>query len=218
MKILAFDTSSTACSVAIQQGDTLSCLHKIAPMQQTSLILPMIQEILTAASLTLTELDAIAYGCGPGSFTGIRIACSVAQGLGFAAQKPLIPISSLAALAQAALMERAYERVLVAVDARMGQLYWAMYEKNLQEHMQLTGEELLCKTNEICLPDNKNWCGVGDAWGIYQNQLVEKLGFTPSPIDCAQLPTAQALLQLARIPFEKDNWVSASAAIPVYLR
>lgn len=218
MKILAFDTSTTACSIAVQNGDAVSCVHKIAPMQQTSLILPMIQDILASNSLTLAQLDAIAYGCGPGSFTGIRIASSVAQGLGFAAQKPLIPISSLAALAQAALLEQQHSRVLVAVDARMNQIYWAMYEKNPQGNMQLIGQELLCKPDEIRIPNDKNWCGVGDAWGLYPNQLVEKLGFTPSPIDFAQLPTAQALLQLANIKFELGEWVAASAAIPVYLR
>src|SRR5579871_1229278 len=108
-KILAFDTSSQVCSVALLNGETITSSYQIAPMQQAKLILPMIQKIIKAANITLDELDAIAYGCGPGSFTGMRVANSVAQGLGFAKHLPLIRISSLAILAQSALEEQKWE-------------------------------------------------------------------------------------------------------------
>src|SRR5690349_9145853 len=128
--ILAFDTSTSACTVALQNGDFVSVRHQLAPKQQAQLILPMINELLSSTSLTANELDAIAYGCGPGSFTGIRIASSVAQGIGFAINKPIIPVSSLAALAQTAFLEQQWTRLLVAVDARMGKIYWANYVIN----------------------------------------------------------------------------------------
>ena len=120
MKILAFDTSSNACSVALLNGSAVHSSNKTLPMQQAKLILPMIHTLLDECSVGLEELDAIAFGCGPGSsFTGIRIATSVAQGLGFATQKRLISVSSLAALAQTAYLAHGKERVFVAVDARM---------------------------------------------------------------------------------------------------
>src|SRR5690348_12267838 len=128
MKLLALDTSSIACSVALLLDGDVHYLHKIAPMQQAKLILSMIEELLKTHSLKVNHLDAIAYGCGPGSFTGLRIACSVAQAFGLAADKPLIPISSLAALAQATYIEHQEKKVLAAIDARMDQIYWAAYE------------------------------------------------------------------------------------------
>ena len=124
MKILAIETSSHACSVALLNEDKVKISHIISPMQQAKLILPMIDELLKSSALTLNDLDAIAYGCGPGGFTGVRIAASVAQGLGFAVKLPIIPISSLAVMAEAAFLERQWRKLLVAVDARADQIYW----------------------------------------------------------------------------------------------
>lgn len=218
MKLLAFDTSSAACSVAIQNNDQIKFLHQHAPMQQAKLILPMIKELLESCSLTLEQLDAIAYGCGPGSFTGIRIANSVAQAIGFAAQKPLIPVSSLAVLAQTALLEHQCSDLLVAVDARMEQVYWAVYEAGQDGHVALINQEILCHPKEVKVPDKKHGCGVGDGWGIYAADLASSLGFKPDSIFASELPTAQALLQLAKIKFDKSQWIAAEQAIPVYLR
>ena len=105
MKILAIDTSSNACGVALLCNNEVKALHELAPMQQTQKILPMIDALLGEAKVSLNQLDALAFGCGPGSFTGVRIAVSVMQGLGYAMNLPLIPVSSLAALAQAAYVE-----------------------------------------------------------------------------------------------------------------
>jgi len=218
MKILAFDTSTTACSVAIQNGNQIKCLDRVAPMQQAKLILPMINELLEASSLTLAHLDAIAYGCGPGSFTGIRIASSVAQGIGFATQKPIIKVSSLAALAQAAFLEQHCTKMLVAVDARMDQIYWASYEVRNKGSVELVNQEWLCRPENVCIPEMNDWCGVGDGWGIYAQALTSRSGFTLQSIYSSQLPSAQAILQLARVKYDKNEWITASEAIPVYLR
>lgn len=218
VKLLAIDTSSQACSVAIMDGDNVTAVHKIAPMQQTNLILPMIQDLLDSSSLNLNQLDAIAYGCGPGSFTGIRIASSVAQGLGYGANLPVIPVSSLAATAQAAFLEKQWRRLLVSIDARMKLIYWAAYEVSLDGCVELVGEEQACEPELIVAPESGDWSGVGDGWTVYGDRLVDRLGYAPIEINPSQLPTAEALLALAKVKFDRGEWVAASAAIPVYLR
>lgn len=217
-KILVFDTSATACSVAIQNGEQIYSSHKIAPMQQAKLILPMIQTLLTEASLTFEDLDAIAYGYGPGSFTGIRIANSVAQGIAFAAKKPVIQISSLAILAQAAFLEHTSRNWLVAVDARMDQIYWAYYQAGQKGCVELIGEEQLCTPDHASLPEKNDWCGVGDGWNKYTDTLVARIGFKPQTIYANQLPTAEILLPLAKVKFAESQWVMAADAAPCYLR
>jgi tRNA threonylcarbamoyladenosine biosynthesis protein TsaB len=218
IKLLAFDTSSAACSVAIQNGSRIETLHKIAPMQQAKLILPMIQELLKTLDISLDSLDAIIYGCGPGSFTGIRIACSVAQGVGFAIGKPVIPVSSLAALAQSAYMEHHCQKQMVAIDARMGQVYWALYQQDKSGCAELIGNELVCEPGQLHAPEGRGWSATGDGWLSYRQSLETQLGFMPDNIYPSQLPTAMALLQLGRSKFEQEKWVSATEAIPVYLR
>ena len=222
MNILAFDTSSSACSVALYsedkdpQGQTLS-LHEVAPMQHTSIVLPMMQSLLDATGLTLAGLHAIAFGCGPGSFTGIRIAASLAQGLAFANHLPVVPVSSLAATAQAAYMSHGWERLLVAVDARMSQIYWCAY------HIE-NGIVVPDFPEELVTPDavhkvmEAEWYAIGDAWKAYGNQLIECIGRKPCQVDTEQLPSAEAVLYLAKERFCKGDWVEASDALPVYLR
>ena len=127
MKLLAFDTSSTTCSVALLLNDEIIEKNQTALMQQAQLIFPMIDTLLKSKNLKINQLDGIAFGCGPGSFTGVRIATSVAQGLAYAAKLPLIPVSSLAALAQAAYEDLRWEKLVVAVDARIQEIYWGAF-------------------------------------------------------------------------------------------
>lgn len=222
MNILAFDTSSPACSVALYteeknpQGQTLAH-HEVAPMQHTSIVLPMMQSLLDAAGLTLAELHAIAFGCGPGSFTGIRIAASLAQGLAYANHLPVIPVSSLAAAAQAAYMANGWEKLLVAVDARMGQIYWCAYHINDGMVVQDFPEELVA-TDSVHQIAEGEWYAIGDAWKSYSDQLIECIGRKPCQVDTEQLPSAEAVLYLAKERFRKGDWVEASEALPVYLR
>lgn len=218
VKLLAFDTSSTACSVGLLNGDEVSVTHKIAPMQQAHLILSIIQEMLDSASLSLNQLDAVAFGCGPGSFTGIRIASSVAQGIGFGANLPLVPISSLAAIAQTAYLEQQLSHSLVAIDARMKQVYWAGYEVNTQGLVQVVGQEQVCLPEDVSRVGDNQWCGLGDGWGVYKDRLVTRLGYEPSVIRSAELPGGRALLMLGKAKFDQGEWVAPSEAKPVYLR
>lgn len=218
MKILALETSFNACSIALSIAGQSIVLHRVAPMQQASIILPQIREILDENSLDVDDLDAVAYGCGPGSFTGVRIANSVAQGLGFACQKPVIPVSSLAALAQTAYLEYKCPKVLVAVDARMNQLYWAKYQVGEQGLVSLVGDEILCLPDKIDRPVLTDWAGAGDGWDRYEKQLYTHLGWTPDAVFAGLVPTAQAVLQLAIAEYQRGGAVKASEALPVYLR
>lgn len=222
MNILAFDTSSVACSVAIQYKNETKSLHQIAPMQQGQLVLPMIKELLDSFSITLSQLDAIAFGCGPGSFTGIRIASSVAQGIGFALSLPVIPVSSMAAIAEAVYLEKQWPNLFIALDARMNQIYWAIYQVQ-QEKLTILGNEVICSPQEVHLPEridlrHTTWWGVGEGWEKYQNMLIMSLKYQPKLAKTASLPTAEAILILAKRKFEKNDWVSAANAMPIYLR
>lgn len=217
MKVLALETSTTACSIAIQRDDTIFTRHIIAPMQQAKLILPIIDELLQESNLSLQSLDAIAYGAGPGSFTGIRIANSVAQGLGMAANKPVVPVSSLAILAQTVFNQYGAETMFIAIDARMQQLYWAKYTiKN--DLACLDGSENLYAPAEIPSEACENWYGVGDGWSLYLDELSGKINGKASQIVPNLEPKADALLPLAGDLIAKGKTISAINATPVYLR
>jgi tRNA threonylcarbamoyladenosine biosynthesis protein TsaB len=218
LKILAFDTSATACSVALLLDRKIYEIHKIIPKQQAQLILPIIDDLLKTAGISLGQLEAIAYGCGPGSFTGIRIASSVVQALGYATSLPIIPISSLAALAQTAYETYQWTSLLVASDARMKQLYWAIYQVNKHGLVDLEGQEEIGTPATLTRPAATNGYGVGDGWSSYQEELIQHLEFTPMAINCTLLPTARAILALAKRKLAVGEFVSPAEALPVYLR
>lgn len=219
--ILAFDTSSSACSVALQQGDIVKSIHQDSPMQQAKLLLPMIQKLLDECSIKLDQINAVAYGCGPGSFTGCRIASSVAQGLGFAANCPLLPISSLAAIAQAAYLSKQWTHLLVALDARVEEVYCGAYQVVKNDYVELIGMEMAGKPGELAIEllQDQNWYGVGDGWEKYGDILTNRLGFKPAEINIRQLPTAEAVLRLANVAIKHGaTGIKPSEAVPVYLR
>ncbi len=132
MRILAIDTATEACSAALWNDGTLSAHFEICPREHTQRILPLVQEVLTESGTTLSELDALAFGRGPGSFTGVRIGIGIAQGLALGAELPMIGVSTLATMAQGAWRKTGATRVLAAIDARMGEVYWAEYQRDEQ--------------------------------------------------------------------------------------
>lgn len=215
MKLLALDTSSTACSIALQIDQKIFSQHVIMPMQQAQSILPMIKNLLDETNLKLNELDAIAFGKGPGSFTGIRIAASVAQGLSFGAKLPVIAISSLQALAQAAYDSLDWKRLLVAVDARMQEVYWGTYVINSKGLAELIGEEMINSPNNIPFFEDQSWSGVGNGWEVYR----ERISHLPQKMDATILPTATAILALAGEKWlNKEDLLKPEEALPTYLR
>ena len=219
VKILALDTSLEACSAAILVGDEILSRFQIAPAQHTQLILPMVAELLAQAELKLTGLDAIAFGAGPGSFTGLRIACGVAQGLGFGAGLPLIPISSLRALAQGAQREYQAAAVLAAFDARLAETYWGYYEADPEGLMQAIIPDQLSKPETVFLPaeHSGNCYGLGLGWQSY-SEVLKPLAAQMTAIDPLKYPDAQDIAKLALTEYLAGYLCTPEEAQPFYLR
>lgn len=214
MNILAFDTSGNNCTVVVRHGEIVKFADIVAPMQQTKCLLPTIQNLLSEASLDKNDLDTIAFGGGPGSFTGTRIASSVAQGLALALQKPVIRLSSLAILAQTAYLEKGWSKVAVAIDARMEQAYFGLYECKTNQLMECVGEEKLIKLEAFpAIPID--YKGIGDAWN-HPTVLLQHSA--PTEVCTTLLPQALALLALAEFSYKQSKFIPVKDAIPVYLR
>jgi tRNA threonylcarbamoyladenosine biosynthesis protein TsaB len=175
----------------------------------------MIQDLLGEAGVALSAVDAIAFGRGPGAFTGVRIAIGVVQGLAFALERPVLPVSNLAVLAQRAHREQGVTQVAAAIDARMDEVYWGCYRLEAGE-MRLAGVEAVLPPEQVALPRDAagDWFGAGTGWGTYG----ERLAVPTQGRDAALLPHAQDLLALAGFAWARGEAVAADAAQPVYLR
>lgn len=220
MKLLALDTATEACSCALLNDETQCERTLMTTRHHAELILPMIDEIMQAFKLRPQQLDAVVMGCGPGSFTGLRIACGVAQGIAFAAEVPIISISSLAALAQAAYRDKGMTHVLAAIDARMGEVYWGEYILGDNQLMQLCGEESVCPPENVKLLENTAAYAVGSGWMAHSTALLKALGIETAITVEAETtyPQASAMLPLAVAAFEQGLAVSPELALPIYLR
>lgn len=214
VNILALDTSTQACTAALLlEGDhaepVIHTQHHIAPMQHTQLILGMIDTLLSEAGLTLNQLTAVAIGVGPGSFTGTRLGVSVAQGLGFAHGLPLVPVSSMQALALTAFMEQGYRQVLVSLDARSGQMMWAGYHITEAGEVDCVIPEQLTDVGAAIWPENEQWVGVGDGW---------KLGHGPDILITDIYPSGIAVAKLGLAHFRAGVHCLPADLEPHYLR
>jgi tRNA threonylcarbamoyladenosine biosynthesis protein TsaB len=223
VKLLALDTATELCSAALYIDGSCRVREDARPRGSGELILGMVSELLAEAALTLGQLDAIAFGRGPGGFTGVRLAVAVAQGLGFAAGLPLLPVSDLRALARQALMQPgAPPRVLVCQDARMGQVYWACYQSDgpAPGTARERQPEALDFPAGVHLPPE--WqgvpvCAAGSGFEAYAAALRELPGSALAPVFGHLRPRAREIAELAAI----DGLASAVApesAQPVYLR
>lgn len=216
MKILALDTATEACSAALLSGNAVHERHEIAPRRHAELILPMVDGVLAEAGLGLQDLDAIAFGRGPGAFTGVRIAAGVTQGLALGAGLPVIPLSSLATLAQGATGEAAV--LLPAIDARMGEIYWAAYERGQDGLVRLQTEEQVTSPDAVRVSAGERIFGVGSGWATYRLRLESVLDGHITGMDPGRYPLARDMLPLAVREYNAGRWVSADRALPVYLR
>ncbi|MFP5426520.1 MAG: tRNA (adenosine(37)-N6)-threonylcarbamoyltransferase complex dimerization subunit type 1 TsaB [Gammaproteobacteria bacterium] len=211
--LLALDTATEACSVALLHDGKVTSHHEVIPRQHAQKLLPMIKQILAESGVALSDLDAIAFGRGPGAFTGVRIAIGVVQGLAFALERPVLPVSNLAALAQRALRERGTQHVAAAIDARMDEVYWGCYQANEGE-MRLLGREAVLPPERVALPEaGGDWFGAGTGWG-YAPRLAAQV----SDSDANLLPTALDILSLAGYAWARGEAIAADQAQPVYLR
>ncbi len=218
MKILAIDTSTEACSAAVSVDDVISERFALAPREHSSLILGMIQSLLAETGLVLTELDALAFTRGPGAFTGVRIAAGVAQGIAFATDLPVVPVSTLAALAQGIYLEKGITRALTALDARMQEVYWGAYRISNEGIAILQGQEAVCPPERAPVPHGQDWFGVGPGWRSYQEALKNRLGPRVNGWDANYHPRARAVAVLGSEAYLRNQMVSAEQALPVYLR
>ncbi len=215
MKLLALDTSTEMCSCALLVEGEIQERSHLALRQHAELILPMIEELLAKAELKPAQLDALAVGRGPGSFTGVRIACGVAQGIAFALDIPVIPLSSLATLAQGAYLELGVHHVLATIDARMNEVYYGYYVLNTESVMQVVGDEAVIAPEKIELSIAEQWYGVGSGWSRYHESLHVRLGTDYQP---DRYPQARAMIPLALAAYSKKEYTNAEQLIPVYLR
>jgi tRNA threonylcarbamoyladenosine biosynthesis protein TsaB len=192
VKILALDTSTDACSVALLIGDAYTERFQLAARQQTQILLPMVDDILKETKLSIAEIDVFAFGRGPGSFTGVRIACSVVQAFGFGFHKPVVPVSTLRALAQNAFNTEGIKKVFAYLDARMQEIYFGCFEVDAQGIMQPVSDEQVQDPNTITVPEG----------------YIEVTGY----------PEAKDIAKIAKAEYELGNTVSAMDALPVYIR
>jgi tRNA threonylcarbamoyladenosine biosynthesis protein TsaB len=218
VKLLALDTSTDACSAAAWEDEAVHERFQLAPRQHGRLLLLMVNQVLSEAGWQISDLDAVAFGRGPGSFTGVRIAAATAQGLGFGADVPVVAVSSLGALAQAAFSVSGVRRCASALDARMDEVYFGAFEVDSGGIAQPAQRERVCPPEEAALPDGDPWTGVGSGWAIHESRLLARLGDRIERIHGRIYPRARDVAVLAAFGFSRGEGVSAEAALPVYLR
>lgn len=213
MNLLAFDTSTEYLSLGLLKGDEIFNYDCNAGQTHSQIILPQIQSLLDTAGLQLSEMNGIAFGAGPGSFTGVRIAAGVAQGLGFGANLPVVSVCTLLALAQAS----GAAKVIACLDARMGEVYHAAYEK-VDAEWQSIIEPGLYKPNAVPAVQGEAWVGAGSGWQTYDEQLSTVYAGQLQSVQPQLLPAATAILELARPMFANGEAKSATEAMPIYIR
>ena len=219
MRILAIDTATEACSAALLNDGALSAHFEICPREHTQRILPLVQEVLNESGASLTGLDALAFGRGPGSFTGVRIGIGIAQGLALGAELPMIGVSTLATMAQGAWRKTGATRVLAAIDARMGEVYWAEYQRDEQGVWHGEESEAVLKpeaVRERLQQLEGEWATVGTGWQAWPD-MATGCGLTLADGEI-ELPDAQDMLPLACHLFTVGKTVAVEHAEPVYLR
>lgn len=213
MIILALDTSTDACSAAVLHGD--DCFERFETGSQHSRrILALVNEVLAETGITLNQCDAIAFGRGPGSFTGLRIAAGVAQGLAFGAGLQVAPVSTLAALAQGA----SAPRVLAALDARMQEIYFGAFERGADGLVMPAGSEMVIAPHAVPLPGGREWVGCGAGWDACGGALRQHLGACVSEVRAGVHPCARDIARLATRLVTENHLVAPEDALPVYLR
>jgi len=217
MRILALDTSTDWCSVAVGDGERWFLRDEPAGQVHSERLLPLVNAALEEAGASLADLDGVAFGAGPGSFTGIRIACGVAQGLAFAAALPVIAVPTLAAIAHAAFRAHRWERVIACLDARMREVYTAAYVRRADDWEEVAAPAVNVPQAVVAplIAQGANWAGAGNGFAAYP-ELVARLAL--ERVDASIRPAAQAIGELALPRLARGEGVRAADALPVYVR
>ena len=219
MKLLAIETCSEACSAAVYVDGEVVERYQIAARQHNELILPMAEQVLAEAQINLSQLDGLAFGCGPGAFTGVRICVAVSQGIAFAHDLPLLGISSLANLAaQVPATGQGEQQVFAAIDARMGEIYYGHYLVARNSVPVLSGTEQVVTAEALNLELANFDYGMGSGWQSYAEPLMAKTAIKPEAIDADALPRASVTARLAVMQWQDATLLQPEQAQPVYLR
>ncbi|GAB2565895.1 tRNA (adenosine(37)-N6)-threonylcarbamoyltransferase complex dimerization subunit type 1 TsaB [Dyella jejuensis] len=218
MNLLAIETATEACSVALVHGETVIARTELAPRRHAERVLPMADELLAEAGIGKHALDAIAVGRGPGAFTGVRLAVSLAQGMALALDLPVVTVSSLAALALEAPEGEDGAAILAVIDARMGEIYAASYRRDDNGGLVALDEERVGTADSLLLPPAHAWRVVGTGWTVYAEALRARLGAEPVSADGACFPQARHVATLAVAEFKAGRAHAPELALPVYLR
>lgn len=220
MKLLALDTSSEGCSAALFQDGHVASRYEVAPRGHTRLLMPMIRELLAEAKLVPADLTALAFACGPGSFTGLRISTGVVQGLAYGLELPVVPVSSLEAVAAEAIDLWSVadgEGVAVAFDARMSEVYWACF-RCVDGRPERIGDERVCPPSDVSLPGGvSRWYGAGQGWSLSE-QFPAEVTTAAQTVDDSITPKARWVARLAAAGIARNEGVPAAQAQPVYIR
>lgn len=212
MHLLAIDTATEACSVALWSNGQVRERFDVAPRRHAELALPWAQALLDEAGLRKSQLDAIAVGRGPGAFTGVRLAVSLAQGMALALDLPVVPVSTLATLA----MQAPQGQVAAAIDARMGEVYLGLFERSADDCLPLADEAVL-PPEQVTLPDGA-WHAVGTGLAAADGLLTQRHHARWLSVDAAALPHAADVARLAVQAFARGQAVAADRLEPAYLR
>ncbi len=219
MKAIAIETATEACSVALHIDGTTHELHEIVPREHTKRLLPMAKKLLSEAELSLTDLDFIAFGRGPGAFTGVRIAASAAQGIALGAGLPVVPVSTLAVLAQGCYRKTNSSIILSCIDARMSEVYWSIYGANESGIVEIKQDEVVIPPEQVrVLVDINNAAAVGSGWITYKDELTTICDCEITTYLDDIYPHATDLMAIAISEFNQGKTVDAELALPVYLR
>ncbi|MES2354256.1 MAG: tRNA (adenosine(37)-N6)-threonylcarbamoyltransferase complex dimerization subunit type 1 TsaB [Pseudomonadota bacterium] len=213
MNILALETSTEYLSVALANEEKIVALDCLAEQKHSELILPMVENVLADAAIERSGISAIAFSAGPGSFTGLRIACGVAQGLAYGLGVPVIPISTLEAVAEAS----GKNKVIVALDARMGEIYYAGYERQAAG-WKVVIEAGLCKPENAPVLIGRDWFAAGSGFAIYEKVLSARYTDQIVGMDGSLYPHARVVVRLAMERYLQGLMVDAAEAAPIYIR
>lgn len=224
MNLLAIDTSADACSVALLCGEQLSGHCRVEPRGHTRLIMPMIRQLLAEQGVAVDELTVLAFAAGPGSFTGLRIATGTIQGLAWGLDIPVVPVSTLAAVALDAFDKATAvegDCVAVAFDARMDEVYWGCYRLEGGFPVALAPERV-CAPEQVDLPPDQQpspqtWLAAGGGWR-YADRIPESVCDRVTPVADTDVPDARCVARLAQQIYQSQGGVAAAEAQPVYLR
>lgn len=216
MRVLALDASTDVCAAALGDGAQWIERTQAADQRHSELLLPMVRALLGEARIDLSDLDGVAFGAGPGSFTGLRIACGVAQGLALGANLPMVGVPTLEAMAESACRRMACSRVIVALDARMHEIYFAAYVHDgvrWREHIA----PIVIAPGAAPVPPGGDWAGVGNGFAAYpvlREHLADALASCVDDVT----PTASAIGTLALPRLATGEGVPAREAAPLYVR